>query len=79
MAFQLTNILRDLAADAEQGRIYLPQEDLEKFEYSETDLLEHHESPALRNLIRFEATRARDFYSKAQEALSCLPKRTAVR
>ena len=75
MAFQLTNILRDLAADAEQGRIYLPLEDLEKFGYSETDLLKHNENPALHNLIRFEAKRARDYYSKAQEALSCLPKK----
>jgi phytoene synthase len=51
MAFQLTNILRDLSADADQGRIYLPQEDLEKFGYSETDLLKHIESPALHDLI----------------------------
>ena len=75
MAFQLTNILRDLGADAEQGRIYLPKEDLEKFGYNETDLLERKESPALHNLIRFEAKRARDYYCKARAALSCLPKK----
>ena len=74
MAFQLTNILRDLGTDAEQGRIYLPQEDLAHFGYSETDLLQRHENPQLRELVRFEARRARDFYVKAQTALSCLPK-----
>jgi phytoene synthase len=74
MAFQLTNILRDLATDAEQGRIYLPQEDLEQFGYAESDLLERKESPRLNDLIRFEAKRARTYYAKAQAALNCLPK-----
>jgi phytoene synthase len=75
MAFQLTNILRDLATDAEQGRIYLPQEDLVQFGYDEAELLERKESPRLRELIRFEAQRARTYYAKAQAALSCLPKK----
>jgi len=74
MAFQLTNILRDLGTDAEQGRIYLPQEDLAHFGYSETDLLQRKDNPQLHELVRFEAKRARDFYAKAQAALSCLPK-----
>src|SRR5678809_30172 len=73
MAFQLTNILRDLGTDDEQGRIYLPREDLVHFGYSETDLLQRHENPQLRELVHFEARRARDFYVKAQTALSCLP------
>jgi phytoene synthase len=75
MAFQLTNILRDLATDAEQGRIYLPQEDLARFSYRETDLLQRKELPALHDLIRFEAARARNYYVRAQEALACLPKK----
>jgi phytoene synthase len=75
MAFQLTNILRDLATDAEQGRIYIPQEDLMQFGYSESDLLERKESPRLYELIRFEAQRARTYYAKAQAALNCLPKK----
>jgi 15-cis-phytoene synthase len=74
MAFQLTNILRDLGTDAEQDRIYLPQEDLARFEYSETELLQRHDNRQLRELIHFEVNRAREFYGKAQAALSCLPK-----
>jgi 15-cis-phytoene synthase len=73
MAFQLTNILRDLAADAEQGRIYLPHEDFVRFGYSEDQLLERNESPALRKLIHFETQRARRYYDKAQAALASLP------
>ena len=75
MAFQLTNILRDLATDAEHGRIYLPQEDLMQFGYGEAELLEQKENPRLRELIRFEAQRARTYYAKAQAALSCLSKK----
>jgi 15-cis-phytoene synthase len=74
MAFQLTNILRDLATDAEQGRIYLPQEDLTQFGYAESELLDRKESPRLLELIRFEARRARTYYAKAHAALTCLPK-----
>lgn len=72
MAFQLTNILRDLGTDAEQGRIYLPQEDLAHFGYSEEDLLQRKDNQQLRDLIHFEAERARSFYAKAQAALECL-------
>jgi 15-cis-phytoene synthase len=73
MAFQLTNILRDLGADAEQRRIYLPQEDLAQFGCTETDLLQRKDSPQLQDLLHFEADRARRFYSKAQAALESLP------
>lgn len=73
MAFQLTNILRDLGIDAEQGRIYLPQEDLAHFGYSEMELLQQKDNQPLRELIRFEAERARLYYAKAQAALECLP------
>lgn len=68
-AFQLTNILRDLAADAERGRIYLPQEDLRRFGYSERDLLERRMTPAFSNLMRFEVGRARQFYAAARAIL----------
>jgi phytoene synthase len=74
MAFQLTNILRDLGTDAEQGRIYLPQEDLAQFGYSETDLLQRHNNQQLRELVHFETKRARAYYGKAQAALDGLPK-----
>lgn len=73
MAFQLTNILRDLATDADQGRIYLPQEDLARFGCSEAEFLERKESSRLHELVRFEAQRARAYYAKAQAALASLP------
>ncbi|HKY72871.1 MAG TPA: presqualene diphosphate synthase HpnD [Nitrospira sp.] len=75
MAFQLTNILRDLGTDAEQGRIYLPQEDLSRYGYAEAELLGRAEDSRLRDLIRFEVQRARTYYAKAQAALASLPKR----
>lgn len=73
MAFQLTNILRDLGTDAEQDRIYLPREDLAHFGYSEADLLQRKDSPQLHELVRFEAGRARQYYAKARAALESLP------
>jgi phytoene synthase len=73
LAFQLTNILRDLGTDAEQGRIYLPQEDLKRFGYSEADLLHRLYSPGFRDLMRFECARARDYYRKARQAVESLP------
>jgi phytoene synthase len=51
MAFQLTNILRDLATDAEQGRIYLPQEDLAQFGCSEAEFLERRVSTHLHGVL----------------------------
>ena len=75
MAFQLTNILRDLGTDAEQDRIYLPREDLAHFGYSEADLLQRRDRPQLHELVRFEAGRARQYYAKAQAALESLPAR----
>ena len=73
MAFQLTNILRDLGTDAAQGRVYLPEEDLEKFGCSAELLRRRQDSPPLRELIRFEAARAHAYYDKAAAALQALP------
>jgi 15-cis-phytoene synthase len=68
IAFQLTNIIRDVKEDALMGRVYLPQEDLQRFGISEIELLSP--DPArLRPLLEFEAQRARDFYRSAQELL----------
>ena len=68
-AFQLTNILRDLARDARIGRIYLPQEDLTRFGYAEADLLAQRRTPAFTALMRFETERAHAFYRAASEVL----------
>lgn len=73
MAFQLTNILRDVGTDAAQGRIYLPREDLTRFKYSETDLMQCRYSSAFIELMQFQAARARNFYDLAEEALHALP------
>lgn len=73
LAFQLTNILRDLGQDAARGRVYLPQEDLRHFGYTEDDLARHAYSPAFVALMRFECERARNFYARARAAASVLP------
>ncbi|GKS57870.1 phytoene synthase [Nitrospira sp.] len=73
LAFQLTNILRDLGVDAEQGRIYLPLDDLARFGYTEDDLLARRETPAFLELMRFECARAHDYYDQARASLEALP------
>jgi len=73
MAFQLTNILRDLGTDAAQGRIYLPQEDLHKFGCTEQTILQQQESDAVRKLLHFETARAHEYYAKAQASFEALP------
>jgi phytoene synthase len=72
MAFQLTNILRDLGTDASQGRVYVPEEDMEKFGCSAELLRRQQDNPGLRELIRFEAARAHEYYNKAAAALESL-------
>ena len=58
IAFQLTNMLRDVREDADRGRVYLPQEDLERFGCSEADLLDGRHNERRLALMRFEAARA---------------------
>ncbi|HLW83946.1 MAG TPA: phytoene/squalene synthase family protein [Candidatus Sulfotelmatobacter sp.] len=62
LAFQLTNIIRDVKEDAGQGRVYLPEEDLAKFGLSATDLLSTPDLARVRPLLALEADRAREFY-----------------
>ena len=78
IALQLTNILRDLAEDAERGRIYLPLEDLRRFGYRERDLLTHVRNDALRALVAFEVERARGFYARRARRASCRVDRRAL-
>jgi|SRR5579871_6324211 len=65
LAFQLTNILRDVKEDAERDRIYLPQEDLRRFGVTEDDLKQGVMNENFRCLMRFEAERAKDYYKQA--------------
>src|SRR5436190_6545062 len=65
VAFQLTNILRDIREDAARGRIYLPAEDLRRFGVTEEDLAAGNRSPGFLKLMRFEAARARVYYNES--------------
>jgi len=67
VAFQLTNILRDIHEDAQRGRIYLPLEDLRQFEVTEASLLAGQLSPGLEPLMRFEIERAEKLFTKAKD------------
>lgn len=70
LALQLTNILRDVREDAERGRIYLPLEDLARFNVAENEILGGVYSANFVNLMDFEARRAQELYAKAQNALA---------
>ncbi len=72
LAFQLTNIIRDVGADAERNRIYVPQEDLTRFGCSEEQILAKASSPAFVRLMEFQAGRAHDYYQKAQAVYDAL-------
>jgi phytoene synthase len=65
VAFQLTNILRDVREDAEVGRVYLPREDLEMFSVPFDQLRSGKEDDGFRDLMRFEAARARAYYRES--------------
>jgi phytoene synthase len=64
IAFQLTNILRDVAEDYAMDRIYLPQEDLDRFGCTERDIAQRSASPAFVKVMRFESERAWQFYDE---------------
>jgi 15-cis-phytoene synthase len=66
IAFQLTNILRDVKEDAQLGRIYLPREDLKRFGVEEADIMNSRTTPQFVELMKFETARAHDYYGKAR-------------
>jgi phytoene synthase len=68
-ALQLTNILRDVKVDKDRGFIYLPKEDMEKFHYSEEDLMNEVYNDNFINLMKFEVQRVREYYYKARTSL----------
>lgn len=73
IAFQLTNILRDLGEDAGRGRVYLPREDLRRFGYDPEALRRGERNEAFQALMRFEAERARGYYEAAGPLAGLLP------
>ena len=72
IANQLTNILRDVGEDRGRGRIYLPQEDLERFGYSEEDLMAGRLNDAWRALMAFQLERAREWFARSEEGVRWL-------
>lgn len=71
IAFQLTNIVRDVGEDARRGRIYLPQDELASFAVAESDILQNRSTEAFQRLMAFQVERALEYYDKA---LAQLPK-----
>lgn len=69
MALQLTNIIRDVREDAERGRIYLPQNELQQFNIKADDILDLKSSPELIELLKFQTARARQYYQQAMQTL----------
>lgn len=78
LALQLTNILRDVREDAARGRIYLPLEDLARFNVSEDEILGGVYSSNFVSLMDFEAKRARELYAAAQMALAAEDRSTLL-
>lgn len=72
VAFQLTNILRDVREDAEAGRVYIPAEDLERFGITVEQLRSGHEDQPFRDLMRFEADRARCLYVESEPLMDLI-------
>ncbi len=77
LAVQLTNILRDVKTDAARGRVYLPGEDLKRFNYTEAELTGSVYNPAFARLMGFEARRAEAFFLQARAALPGISRRAA--
>ena len=75
IAMQLTNILRDVGQDAAADRIYLPQEDLQRFGYSEDDLKAGVMNNGFQALMKFEADRARSYFASGSRLMPLLDRR----
>ncbi len=69
LAMQMTNILRDVKKDSERGRIYLPQNDLTNFNYSEEDLFALRYNSNFVSLMKYEAAIAEKYFNKADQSL----------
>ena len=78
LALQMTNIIRDVGKDLRAGRIYLPQEDLARFDYSEAALQNRQYNERFIRLMKFEAARAREFFVRAAVLLPPEDRRSMV-
>ena len=71
-AMQMTNFLRDIAEDAERGRVYMPREEMDRFGLREEDLLARRLTPEFVRFMRFQLERTRELYAKADEGIPYL-------
>ncbi|SFW27202.1 presqualene diphosphate synthase HpnD [Nitrosovibrio sp. Nv17] len=76
LAFQLTNIIRDVGEDARRDRIYLPQDELSRFGVSDEDILHARETDGFRQLMEFQIERAEGCYAQAYAALPAEDRRS---
>ncbi len=76
IALQMTNILRDIGTDAKRGRIYLPQEDLKRFNYSESEIMSLVYNDNFRDLMMYESGRAKLYFNSATAHLDLDDKKT---
>lgn len=76
LAFQLTNIIRDVGEDARRNRIYLPMDELERFNVTAADILNARDSDNFRQLMEFQYQRAQQFYNQAFAALPQADRKT---
>jgi len=76
IAFQLTNIIRDVGEDARRGRIYLPQDEMERYGVTSTEISQQRVTPGFKALMAFQVQRARKFYDKAFASLPRVDRRS---
>ncbi|NTV06197.1 MAG: phytoene/squalene synthase family protein [Chlorobiaceae bacterium] len=76
IAMQLTNILRDVGEDVDRGRIYLPLEDLRRFNYSSEELMQKTINDNFINLMKFQIERARSYYRSSDKGIPMLEKQS---
>ncbi len=73
---QLTNILRDIGEDVDRGRIYLPLEDLRRFNYSQEEFMQKRINNNFINLMKFQIERARGYYRSSEKGIPMLEKQS---
>ena len=78
LAFQMTNIIRDVGDDARRGRIYIPVNDMQQFEVKASDILNGEYSERFSALMKFQADRARELYREAMRSLPEADRRAAA-
>ncbi len=76
IAMQITNIMRDLAEDTRNGRVYLPQDEMQRFGYSEADLMRNIVDDRFRGLMKFQTDRAKMYFESGEKLFPYLDRRS---